>query len=83
VPVVEDDRKIAAAVKRGLQGEGFSVEVAADGVVGLWRATEGIFDLVVLNIMLPGRNGFEISRPATGDPTPRMRAPARSSRGAS
>jgi two-component system OmpR family response regulator len=56
--LIEDDSKIAAAVKRGLEAEGFAVEVAADGDHGLWLATEGGFDLVVLDIMLPGRNGY-------------------------
>jgi DNA-binding response OmpR family regulator len=58
--VVEDDTKIAAAVQRGLQAEGFTVEVAHDGADGLWMATEGRYDLIVLDIMLPGRNGYQI-----------------------
>ena len=58
--LVEDDQKIAAVVKRGLEAEGFSVEVAFDGKDGLWLATEGSYDLIVLDIMLPGRNGYEI-----------------------
>ena len=58
--LVEDDRKIAAAVRRGLEAEGFQVEVSVDGEDGLWRATEGTYDLLVLDIMLPGRNGFQI-----------------------
>jgi DNA-binding response OmpR family regulator len=60
VLLVEDDKKIAAAVQRGLTAEGFSVEVAFDGEDGLWRATEGAHDLIVLDLMLPGRNGFQI-----------------------
>ena len=58
--VVEDDVKIAAALRRGLTAEGFAVEVAPDGVEGLWRAREGAYDLVVLDIMLPGRNGYAV-----------------------
>jgi two-component system OmpR family response regulator len=58
--VVEDDKKIATAVKRGLEAEGFVVEVALDGHDGLWMATEGSYDLVILDIMLPGRNGYQI-----------------------
>ncbi|MGH9150758.1 MAG: response regulator transcription factor [Acidimicrobiales bacterium] len=58
--VVEDDRKIATAVKRGLEGEGFSVEVAFDGDDGYWRASECAYDLIVLDVLLPGRNGFQI-----------------------
>jgi two-component system, OmpR family, response regulator len=72
VLLVEDDTKLAAAVRRGLEAEGFTVEVAADGEEGLWRATEGTFDLVVLDIMLPGRNGYRICADlrAAGDWTP-------------
>jgi two-component system, OmpR family, response regulator len=58
--LVEDDTKIATAVKRGLEAEGFSVEIALDGQDGLWMATEGAYDLVILDIMLPGRNGYQI-----------------------
>lgn len=58
--IVEDDAKIAAALRRGLTAEGFSVEVAPDGVEGLWRAQEGGYDLIVLDVMLPGRNGYRV-----------------------
>lgn len=58
--LVEDDKKIATAVKRGLEAEGFHVEVALDGTDGLWMATEGSYELIILDIMLPGRNGFQI-----------------------
>ena len=70
--VVEDDMKIATAVKRGLEAEGYTVEVAFDGDDGLWLATEGSYDLIVLDIMLPSRNGFEICAElrAAGDWTP-------------
>jgi DNA-binding response OmpR family regulator len=60
VLLVEDDKKIAAAVKRGLEGEGFTVEACLDGSEGLWLATEGSYDLIILDIMLPGRNGYQI-----------------------
>lgn len=56
--LVEDDKKIATAVKRGLEAEDFSVDVAFDGDDGWWMATEGSYDLIVLDIMLPGRNGY-------------------------
>lgn len=58
--LVEDDKKIATTVKRGLEAEGFSVDVAFNGNDGLWMATEGTYDLIVLDIMLPGRNGFRM-----------------------
>ncbi len=62
VLLVEDDKKIAAAVKRGLDAEGFAVEVALDGAEGLWHATEYRYDLVVLDLMLPLVSGYEVCR---------------------
>jgi two-component system OmpR family response regulator len=53
-------KKIATTVKRGLEAEGFTVEVAFDGNDGLWMANEGSYDLLVLDIMLPGRNDYRI-----------------------
>ena len=58
--LVEDDKKIATAVKRGLEAEGFAVEVSFDGDDGFWRASECGYDLIVLDILLPGRNGFRV-----------------------
>jgi two-component system, OmpR family, response regulator len=58
--VVEDDAKIAAALARGLTAEGFTVDHAADGADGLWMATESAYDLIVLDLMLPARNGFQV-----------------------
>ena len=58
--LVEDDAKIAGALRRGLTAEGFAVEVASDGVEGLWRAQEGAYDLILLDIMLPGESGIEV-----------------------
>lgn len=60
--LVEDDKKIAAMVKRGLDAEGFSVEVAMDGDEGLWRGTEYRYDLIILDLMLPGVSGVQICR---------------------
>ncbi|HLG01370.1 MAG TPA: response regulator transcription factor [Acidimicrobiia bacterium] len=58
--LVEDDRKVATAIVRGLEAEGFHVEVAFDGDDGFWMASEGSYDLVILDIMLPGRNGYRV-----------------------
>lgn len=58
VLLVDDDRKVVAALRRGLESEGFTVDAEFNGIDGLWRATEGSFDVIVLDIMLPGRNGF-------------------------
>lgn len=62
VLVVEDDARIASAVKRGLGAEGFSVQVSFNGEDGLWRATEQHHDLLIVDLMLPGHDGFEICR---------------------
>lgn len=62
VLLIEDDKKIATAIKRGLEEDGFSVEVAFNGVDGEWMAIEGSFDVLVVDLMLPGKNGFQICR---------------------
>jgi DNA-binding response OmpR family regulator len=58
--LVEDDASIAASVARGLTAEGHAVDVVHDGETGLERATVGRYDLVVLDIMLPGLNGYRV-----------------------
>jgi len=58
--VVEDEKRLATALKRGLEQEGFAVDVAFDGTEGLWMAQEGSYDAVVLDIMLPGLNGYKV-----------------------
>ncbi len=58
--VVEDEKKIASALKRGLTAEGFTVDVANDGVDGLSKATEFEYDIIVLDILLPLLNGFAV-----------------------
>ncbi len=70
--VVEDDAKIAGALRRGLTAEGFQVEVASDGDDGLWRAQENSYDLIVLDVMLPRRNGYRVCADLrqAGDTTP-------------
>jgi two-component system OmpR family response regulator len=62
VLVVEDSAAMASVVRRGLQEEGFAVDVAVDGPEGLWMATEWDYDVVVLDAMLPGLDGFEVCR---------------------
>lgn len=60
VLLVEDEVNLAAAIKRGLNGEGFAVDVAGDGEEGLWMATECAYDTIVLDIMLPKLNGYRV-----------------------
>jgi DNA-binding response OmpR family regulator len=60
--VAEDEAIIAGALRDDLTLEGYDVEVAADGLGASQRATTGAFDLVILDVMLPGRDGFDICR---------------------
>jgi two-component system, OmpR family, copper resistance phosphate regulon response regulator CusR len=58
--VIEDEKKAAAYLKRGLTESGFIVDVAEDGDTGLHMANAGIYDLIILDVMLPGRDGWSI-----------------------
>ncbi|MFE7125410.1 response regulator transcription factor [Streptomyces sp. NPDC057617] len=58
--IVEDERRLAVSLAKGLRAEGFAVDVVHDGLEGLHRAGEGVYDLVVLDIMLPGMNGYRV-----------------------
>ena len=58
--VVEDDKHVALAVRRGLEGEGYAVDVALTGTDGEWFATENAYDAMVLDVMLPGLPGDEL-----------------------
>ncbi len=60
--VVEDDRKVASFLERGLREEGYAVDVAQDGVDGSMKAHVYDYDLLMLDVMLPGKTGFEIVR---------------------
>jgi len=58
--VVEDDRAIADALRRGLEAEGYSIDVAGNGDDALWMARERDYATIVLDLMLPGVNGFKV-----------------------
>jgi two-component system copper resistance phosphate regulon response regulator CusR len=58
--LVEDEQKVSAFIKKGLEEQGFSVEVAYDGYLGIKLALENEYDIVILDIILPGRNGYEV-----------------------
>ncbi len=62
VLLVEDEESLARTLARGLRQEGCVVDVAHDGVTGQWMASENPYDVVVLDIMLPRRNGYEVLR---------------------
>jgi heavy metal response regulator len=60
--VVEDEKKVASFIKRGLEAANYSVDVEHDGKAGLNRILEGGFDLVILDVMLPTLDGFSIMK---------------------
>lgn len=62
VLIVEDEPRLSSTLAIGLRAEGFAVVEAGNGIDGLWQATENDFDVVVLDIMLPGLNGYEVLR---------------------
>jgi DNA-binding response OmpR family regulator len=65
--VVEDERKLAAFLKKGLTQEGFAVDVAHDGAEALRRVADGASDLVILDINLPDQDGFAVLRTLRAD----------------
>ena len=62
VLVIEDEVRMARLIKRALEEEGHAVDIAGDGPDGLWMATEYPYAAVVLDVMLPGFDGFELCR---------------------
>ena len=60
--VIEDERLLADSLKTLLEGKGFQVEVAYDGQTGAEYAELGIYDLLILDVMMPGLNGYEVAR---------------------
>jgi DNA-binding response OmpR family regulator len=72
VLVVEDEKRLAWSLRVGLEAEGFTVDVAPDGVDGLWLARENDYDVIVLDLMLPRLNGYQVcaSLRAEGNWTP-------------
>ncbi|MDQ2729867.1 MAG: response regulator transcription factor [Actinomycetota bacterium] len=60
VLIVEDEPRMAALLERGLQRQGYAVDVAANGTDGLWLGVENDYDAVVLDGMLPGLDGFDV-----------------------
>jgi len=60
--VVEDERRLAAGLRKGLEAEGFAVDVVHNGTDGIWMARENPFDAIILDLMLPGANGYQVCR---------------------
>jgi two-component system OmpR family response regulator len=67
VLIVEDDLRMASLLRRGLTGEGLAADVAASGEDALWLAQAHPYDAIVLDVMLPGLDGFETCRRLRGD----------------
>ena len=67
VLLVEDEPALAEAIAEGLTAEGFTVEVTGDGLDGLWRGRERSYGAIVLDLLLPGMNGFEVCRTLRAD----------------
>jgi heavy metal response regulator len=60
--VVEDEKKVARFIQQGLEEEHYAVEIAADGESGAMMAETGSYDLIILDVMLPGIDGIEVTR---------------------
>jgi len=60
--LVEDDDALVASLTWGLRAEGYTVDAVADGVDGLWKAQETAHDVIVLDVMLPGLDGYQVCR---------------------
>ncbi len=60
--MVDDEVGLAEAIRDGLMADGLDVDMVHDGLDGLWRAREGSYDAIVLDVLLPGMNGYEVCR---------------------
>jgi two-component system OmpR family response regulator len=79
VLIVEDELKMAGLLRRGLEEEGYAVDVVRTGVDAVWAGGENPYDAIVLDVMLPDLDGFEVCRRlrATGDWAPVVMLTAR------
>jgi two-component system OmpR family response regulator len=67
VLVVEDEPRLASSLRDGLEAEGFAVDVSGDGIEALWFARENAYDVILLDIMLPGLNGYKVCEQLRAD----------------
>ena len=83
VLLVEDEVQLAGVISDGLAEHGVTADVEHDGPAGLWRAREGSYDVIVLDIMVPGMNGYQICRALRQDEdwTPILMLTAKDSEG--
>jgi len=67
VLLVDDEVRLTDGIRRGLLAEGMTVDVAHDGVDGLWRAREFAYDVVLLDVMMPGKSGLDVCQALRAD----------------
>jgi two-component system OmpR family response regulator len=67
VLVVEDEPRLASSLRDGLEAEGFAVDVSGDGIEALWYARENAYDVLLLDIQLPGLNGYKVCEQLRAD----------------
>src|SRR4030095_7826026 len=79
--LVEDELRIANVIPKGLREQSYAVDVAEDGDAGLYQTSLNDYDLIVLDVLLPQRDGYEVCRElrARGDSTPILMLTARAS----
>jgi two-component system copper resistance phosphate regulon response regulator CusR len=77
--IVEDEPRMASVIAKGLREQSYAVDVADDGEVGLYQTSINDYDLIVLDVLLPHRDGYEVCRElrARGDATPILMLTAR------
>jgi DNA-binding response OmpR family regulator len=67
--LVEDEPKVSAFIKKGLEEQGYFIELAYDGPMGIKLASENEYDIVILDVVLPGKNGYEVCEAIRKDKT--------------
>jgi len=60
--LVDDEVRLADGIRRGLEAEGFAVDIAGNGIDGLWYARENLYDVILLDVMMPGMSGYVVCR---------------------
>src|SRR6476661_1468907 len=77
--LVEDEPRMANVIARGLREQSYAVDVAQDGAAGLYQASINDYDVIILDVLLPQRDGYEVCRElrARGDSTPVLMLTAR------
>lgn len=78
--IIEDEEKVATFLQKGFEAEGFAVDTAPDGIAGIRMASGGIYDAIILDVMLPAKNGFSVVSDLRkdGNQTPVLMLSARS-----